>query len=723
MLKKLSLFTLILCLNAVFYSCPIHADTQTDTDNDGLPDYWEIHYNLNHTVFDSGYDIDNDFLTNLNEFINQTNPNLADTDNDGLLDGEEFNSISSELNVYSNPVEGLYDVKAVCNGTNYFVYWDNDSGVYAKILDANANTIKDTFLVNTFYIRQLSTTEVATDGDNFFAVWGDDNIYGQLYSSTGEKIGDEFKINEIDDYQNASNVSFNGQNYCVTWYGYDEMFVRFDTTSYVFIYNYYHYIFSRIIDTQGNKVGDEIEVYSYFEAEGYSKEDLHIDVIASNDNFMIVYQFDIMEEGFAAVLDGNGNIVASPFQINTITAGTQLMSYAHSNGASFFVAWTSDLQDGEDKGVFGKLYGPAGTVIADDFQVNTYFFDNQDDPFIISDEEKYLVTWVSEHQDGGNDGIYAQLFDNDGTKIGSEFRVNTNTAGYQNKPFFATNGINYLAGWKSVDDGIYCQVYDFTGIKEGSEIQITSYQAGSQGAPFIVNNQSEYLVLWINGIDVSAKIVHLGYGTEPSNPDCDNDGFKDGYEILYSGTDLFLADTDNDGLTDYEEIFSLTPQIILNTNSDYLNTDPDIEYNGMNHLVVWKSKSQDGTTYQVKGRIVNDYGLTHRDEFVIALNEGMNELESSFELESGSYLDLNNPVYGNYIMQACRFTAEDTFPCSNIELKLQKKNSPTGNIFISLYTDAGFAPGTEIASSENISASSVSDAGEWVQFSFSQSRV
>ena len=724
MMKKLSFYAVLLCLSAV-YSFSLYADDPVDTDNDGLPDFWEIYHNLNYTVFDSGNDTDSDSLTNLNEYIYHTNPNLADTDNDGLLDGEEVNNISPEFNIYSNPVEGVYNVRAAYNGTNYFVYWDNDSGVYAKILDNNANTIKDTFKVNTFYIRQLSTTEVTTDGDNFFAVWGDDNIFGQLFSSTGEKIGDQIEINETEDYQNASKVVFNGQYYCVTWYGYDPLIVGWDPDAYRFKINYDHWILARIIDNDGNTVGDEILVYSTYDPDGESKEDLYIDVLASQGNFMIVYQLDRYgdDECFAAIIDDSGDTIMAPFQINTISAGSQLMANSCCNGDTFFLSWISNDQDGDAKGIFGKIYDSSGNEVAADFQINSYIVGDQDNPLIIANGSQYFVTWVSELHDGDCDGVFGQIIDSDGTKIGSEFMVNTSTAGYQNNQWVAANGTNYLACWKSVDDGIYGQAFDLFANKQGAEILIKSYLSGTQGVPFIVSNQSEYLVMWTNGIDVSARTIHLGYGTVPSDADSDDDKVKDGYEILCSATDPFNADTDNDGLTDYEELSGMDPQIILSQDSSYLNTDPDIAYNGMNHLVVWKSKSQDGTTYQIKGRIVNDYGLTHHDEFVIGLNEGMNELESSFESPSGSYLDLNNPSFGNYVKQACRFVAADTYPCRNIELKLQKKGSPSGNVFISLCTDGGYSPGNEILQSQSIPASSVSSAGEWVQFSFSQSQA
>lgn len=61
-----------------------------DSDNDGLPDSWEILNDLDpQDISDSGLDFDNDGLTNLEEFNAQTDPNNADSDNDGMPDGWE----------------------------------------------------------------------------------------------------------------------------------------------------------------------------------------------------------------------------------------------------------------------------------------------------------------------------------------------------------------------------------------------------------------------------------------------------------------------------------------------------------------------------------------------------------------------------------------------------------------------------------------------------------
>ena len=84
----------------------------------------------------------------------------------------------------------------------------------------------------------------------------------------------------------------------------------------------------------------------------------------------------------------------------------------------------------------------------------------------------YVVSWNNAGQDGGGLGIYAQRFDANGVAQGSEFRVNSTTAGDQAT---STIGIdargNFVITWASFDQdqgstwGVYKQDYNADGTR------------------------------------------------------------------------------------------------------------------------------------------------------------------------------------------------------------------------------------------------------------------
>lgn len=87
----------------------INPTALVDADGDGMPQWWEEEYGLNDSLADGALDPDHDGSTNLQEFTlntRSTNPHLADTDGDGLLDGAE---ISTNPRVADTDGDGLLD--------------------------------------------------------------------------------------------------------------------------------------------------------------------------------------------------------------------------------------------------------------------------------------------------------------------------------------------------------------------------------------------------------------------------------------------------------------------------------------------------------------------------------------------------------------------------------------------------------------------------------------
>jgi hypothetical protein len=78
---------------SAFVNITVLETTESDSDRDGLPNYWERKYGLNpNDPTDASLDSDSDGVINSVEFDLDIDPTNSDTDNDGLNDGEELNT-------------------------------------------------------------------------------------------------------------------------------------------------------------------------------------------------------------------------------------------------------------------------------------------------------------------------------------------------------------------------------------------------------------------------------------------------------------------------------------------------------------------------------------------------------------------------------------------------------------------------------------------------------
>jgi hypothetical protein len=253
--------------------------------------------------------------------------------------------------------------------------------------------------------------------------------------------------------------------------------------------------------------------------------------VALDGNGDVVFTPDVNFNGEAtfdySVSDGNGGtststvtVVVSPepqqntgmpvavgseFQVNTYTAGAQRYGIPISlSDGRYVISWQSMLQDGSSYGVYGQVFDADGTAVGSEFRVNTYTLGAQGYVSLSASQEGgFLATWESYGQDGGGYGIYAQRFDNLGSKVGDEFLVNTTTAGSQNWPDVTTlNNGDYVIVWHSFNQdgdsaGIYAQRLDGTGTKVGAETLINTTTIGFQaGAEVDALADGGYVIVW-----------------------------------------------------------------------------------------------------------------------------------------------------------------------------------------------------------------------------------
>lgn len=87
-----------------------------DSDGDQMPDGFEIEFGLAANTNDAGLDLDNDGLTNLQEFQIQTDPSNPDTDGDGKSDSEDDTPLISDAVPTITGIPG----NSVLQGQDYF---------------------------------------------------------------------------------------------------------------------------------------------------------------------------------------------------------------------------------------------------------------------------------------------------------------------------------------------------------------------------------------------------------------------------------------------------------------------------------------------------------------------------------------------------------------------------------------------------------------------------
>jgi uncharacterized repeat protein (TIGR01451 family) len=329
---------------------------------------------------------------------------------DGIKAGAEF-----LVNTKTSDNQDSPSIAIDADG-DFVIAWEDthgDSsfrGIYAQRYTADGSPAGSEFLVNTFTTENQDSASIAMNaGGNFVIAWesylqdGDLNgIYAQRYTADGSTAGSEFQVNTYTtNHQSNPSIAMDADgDFVIAWQSYQ------DGDGYG--------IYAQRYTADGSTVGTEFLVNTYTtDNQRYPSVAMDAD-----GDFVITwtsYSQDASNDDgvYAQRYSADGIKAGAEFLVNTYTSdGQRYPSIAMDADGDFVIAWYSYEQDGDIWGVYAQRYTADGSTAGSEFLVNTETSKRQQSPSIAMDADgDFVIAWTSDLQDGDNWGIYAQRYE------------------------------------------------------------------------------------------------------------------------------------------------------------------------------------------------------------------------------------------------------------------------------------------------------------------------
>ncbi len=338
---------------------------------------------------------------------------------------------------------------------------------------------------------------------------------------------------------------------------------------------------AQLFDAAGNKVGPEFRVNSQAPGSQFTASVATL----TNDSFVVSWvSNDTSQDGSGSCIKAqlftrSGVPIAGEFLVNTQSASSQFSpNVAHLANGGFVISW-DDWSGFDTK---AQIYDATGARVGGEFRLNTQTNAAQEYGDIVGlANGGFIATWrtTDTAADGSDNAVKAQIFDASGARVGAEFLVNTQAAGYQYEP-----SITALAG-----GGFVVTWYTTDATQDGSggavKGQVFSASGAKVGAEFLVNSQV---------VDTQKEAVATAL------PD---GGFMVAWTTFHSGQDgssfaIKAQAFDASGA-------KVGGEILVNTLATGAQFLPDIATLADGRVVItWTSESGDGSGYAVRAQIL-----------------------------------------------------------------------------------------------------------------------
>ena len=334
-------------------------------------------------------------------------------DSAGMKSGGEF-----QINTFTPGNEMYAQVGAEPDG-DFVVVWNRrpalgEADVFGQRYSSAGIKLGSEFQVNSYTTNAQYYPAVSVDGDgDFVVVWTSyfqdggstegPGVFGQRFSSSGDKVGLEFKVNTYTQGAQktvAIGMESNG-DFVVSWDSPNDADSSFGVRA-------------QRWTSAGAKLGLEFAVNAYTTGGQYGSA-LGLD---ADGDFVVVWtSFGQDAPGgpgvFGQRYDSAGAKVGVEFQVNTVAAGAQYIPRfnAAPRGAAidvdgdFVVVWTGAT------GILGQRFTSTGAKLGSEFQISVYpgAIHNRAATAMEANGD-FVVAWNSYVHDGSEYGVFARRF-------------------------------------------------------------------------------------------------------------------------------------------------------------------------------------------------------------------------------------------------------------------------------------------------------------------------
>jgi hypothetical protein len=371
----------------------------------------------------------------------------------GIRLGEEFG-----VNSWTQGNQWLNGVTPFPDG-RFVIYWRNSgsegpSEIAAQMFARDGNRLGTEFSVNSHDDGNQVQPRIASLSSGGFVAcwqsWSQDSswdIYGQIFSPDGEKIGREFRVNTYTQNVQQYGIiqSLPSGNFIVSWISMDQ-----DGSG--------NGVYGQLFSPAGEKLGDEFRVNSYTE----NDQDSHSIAPLPDGGFIVCWASsgqDGTHQGiYGQLFTPDAVRRGQEFRVNPKTDNwywsTRLTALP---GGNVVACWNGMISFWEQSGVNGQVLSLDGQKIGSPFHLYTETENGQGIPSVAARPDGgFAVVWANQTRNGNTGGVYGQLFTPTGSKINGTFRINSNADTSQMNPVivsFPDSG--FLVCWERENPDIW----------------------------------------------------------------------------------------------------------------------------------------------------------------------------------------------------------------------------------------------------------------------------